>query len=195
MTEGSEARDGHPPLDEMVGYVRRSLDRAGRERVERHLAACRLCANEIGDIVRLNRRKASWARTAPYAAVAAAAAALFLIVWTGRFPSSDTSAATREPPIASVAAPTPLAPAGSEAGRVVFRWAAAGGLRYRVVLFDSVGSALFEGTSGDTMLPLPDSIRLAPGDLYLWKVEAEVAPDRWVSSRLVQFRPSGEPPP
>ena len=89
----------------------------------------------------------------------------------------------------AAAAPVPLVPA-STAGELTFRWSATSGAdRYRLVLFDSAGSALFEGESGDTMLVLPDSVRLAAGTLYLWKVEAETSFDRWVSSELVRFRP------
>jgi anti-sigma factor RsiW len=194
MAEVPEATAGHPPVEEMVAYVRGRLDRSEHQRVEQHLAQCRLCANEIGDIVNLSEGRASRVRGVPLAAVAAAAAALFLVVWTGRSRLPDAPASTREEPTAGPAAPTPLSPSGSEPGRVVFRWVTTGGLRYRVVLFDSVGSALFENTTTDSMLALPDSLSVVPGGLYLWKVEVEVAPDRWVSSRVVEFRRSGTPP-
>ena len=194
MMDVPEATDGHPPVEDMVAYVRGSLDRNGHQRVEQHLARCRLCANEVGDIVNLSPGRASRPRIVPLGAVAAAAA-LFLVVWAGRSRLLNAPATTREEPVAGVATPTPLSPSGSESGQVVFRWVTTGGLRYRVVLFDSVGSALFEGTSADSMLPLPDSVPLIRGGLYLWKIEAEVAPDRWVSSRLVEFRPSRTPSP
>ncbi|MEO7477196.1 MAG: zf-HC2 domain-containing protein, partial [Gemmatimonadales bacterium] len=177
------------PLDQLVGYVRGSLEAAPHARVERHLADCRPCANEIGDLVRLSGRKRSWFRPVPAGAMAAAAA-LFLVVWINRPPSPDP-AATREQPLAGIAAPVPLSPSGKAATPVVFSWAAEGGVLYRVVLFDSLGSALFDGAAPTRALSLPDSIRLVPGALYLWKVEAEVAPDRWVSSDLVRFRPAG----
>ena len=59
---------------------------------------------------------------------------------------------------------------------------------YRVTLFDKVGKLLFEMESADTMTALPDSIGLAPGRLYLWKVEARIGWERWVSSELIEFR-------
>ena len=90
----------------------------------------------------------------------------------------------------AVAAPVPLAPAATDAGEVRFRWkAAAKADRYRVVLFDSAGSAMFEDESADTTLVLPDSVHLTPRALYFWKVEAETSFDKWVSSELVRFRP------
>jgi anti-sigma factor RsiW len=190
MRNMPDAGDAHPPLEQLVGYVRGSLEASAHTRVERHLADCRPCANEIGDLVRLSGRKRSWFRPVPAGAMAAAAAALFLVVWINR-PSTQEPAATREQPLAGIAAPAPLSPSGRAAAPVVFRWAAEGGLQYRVVLFDSLGSAIFDSVAPAGALSLPDSVRLVPGALYLWKVEAEVAPDRWVSSELVRFRPSG----
>jgi len=35
---------------------------------------------------------------------------------------------------------------------------------------------------------VPDSVALASGRLYLWKVEAEVTPDHWTSSELTELR-------
>ncbi len=57
-----------------------------------------------------------------------------------------------------------------------------------MTLFDKVGKLLFEMESADTMTALPDSIGLAPGRLYLWKVEARTGWERWVSSELIEFR-------
>jgi anti-sigma factor RsiW len=188
MTERQEAMDSHLQLEELAGYVRGRLDSAGHARVERHLADCASCRSEVGDVVHLSRRTAArpWRPLVP---AAAAAAILLALVWTGR---SDRPAETREQPVAAVQAPTPLEPVGAATGGVEFRWKPAGGPRFRVVLFDSTGSALFEQTTTDAKLGLPDSIALFPGRLYLWKVEVETGVDRWLSSDLVPFRPRAE---
>ena len=188
MTERSEAAGQHLEVEELVGYVRGRLDAAGHARVEQHLARCARCMDEVGDVVHLSRKAAS--RTwRPLVPAAAAAAILLMLVWTGR--PTDRPAETREQAEAAVAAPTPLGPVGSAAGGVEFRWKPAGGPRFRVVLFDSAGSALFEQTTTGDRVGLPDSVALSSGRLYLWKVEVETGPDRWVSSDLVPFRPEG----
>ena len=119
----------------------------------------------------------------------AAAAALLLVVWTGRAPRTGFPAPTRDEP--ALAAASPVSPIGTSGPATAFGWVpAAPAKRYRVVLFDSTGATLFEGETEDTTLALPDSVTLAPGALYLWKVESEISFDRWASSRLVRFRPT-----
>jgi hypothetical protein len=59
--------------------------------------------------------------------------------------------------------------------------------RYRVLVFDAEGTILYRAEADDSVLPLPDSLRLSPGQPYFWKVEADTGWDRWVSSRLVEF--------
>jgi anti-sigma factor RsiW len=193
MTERPETTtDTHLELDELVGYVRGRLDPASHARVELHLAGCASCRDEVGDVVHLSR-PAPGHTWRPLIPAAAAAAILLALVWTGG--PSPEPAETREQPVAAAAAPTLLAPVEQASGRVEFRWKPEGGLRFRVVLFDSTGSALLEQTTGEDRLSLPDSVALRPGDLYLWKVEVETAPDRWLSSDLVPFRAGPAPPP
>jgi anti-sigma factor ChrR (cupin superfamily) len=192
MTERPETTDMHLKLEELVGYVRGRLDPAVHARVEEHLAGCAGCREEVGDVVQLSRRAPS--RTgASMLPAAAAAATILVLLWTGRKPSDSQPAETREQVVAAIAAPTPLAPAGAVPEGVEFRWRAAGGPRFRVVLFDSAGSVLFEQTTADDRIGLPDSVALLPGGLYLWKVEVETAADRWLSSDLVPFRPGRGP--
>ena len=77
----------HLRLDQVVQYARGGLEPAERERVEQHLAACDSCADEIGDVVRLSRREPSRTAWRWYGPLAAAAAVL-LVVWTGRLQRS-----------------------------------------------------------------------------------------------------------
>jgi anti-sigma factor RsiW len=192
MTERPETTDSHIQLEELVGYVRGRLDRGAHARVEQHLAECAGCRDEVGDVVRLSRPSPS--RTwRPVISAAAAAAIVLVVVWAGMRPDGQP-ADTRDQGVAAIAAPTPLAPTGPVPEDVEFRWRAAGGPRFRVVLFDSVGSVLFEQTTADDRVALPDSVALVPGVLYLWKVEVETAEDRWLSSDLVPFRPTRGPP-
>jgi anti-sigma factor RsiW len=192
MTERPEMTDFHIKLEELLGYVRGRLDPAAHARVEQHLAGCADCRDEVGDVVQLSRRAPS-RKWAPVIPAAAAAAIVLVLVWAGIKPDGQ-AADTRDQGVAAIAPPTPLAPAGTAPESVEFRWRAAGGPRFRVVLFDSMGSVLFEQTTTDDRVGLPDSVALLPGVLYLWKVEVETAEDRWLSSDLVPFRPRRGPP-
>jgi hypothetical protein len=94
----------------------------------------------------------------------------------------------RGPPDAGQSAPKPISPIGTVAAATTLQWASvAGADRYRVILFGADGGVAYENRVTDTTLTLPDSIRLATGQRYLWKVEARTGWDRWSSSDLVQF--------
>jgi hypothetical protein len=179
----------HLRLDQVVQYARGGLEPAERERVEQHLAACDSCADEIGDVVRLSRREPSRTAWRWYGPLAAAAAVL-LVVWTGRLQLSRDASAWRDQPITAADAPRPLGPAVTGSGGMELRWSpTAGADRYRVVLYDSAGTTIYEGETAETALTLPDSVPLVAGALYLWKVGAETSWDRWTSSDLVRLRP------
>jgi hypothetical protein len=190
MTHPTPTAEDHLQLDQLVRYVRGAIAPEEHAMIVRHLSSCTRCSQEVGDVVRLTRpttRREHWRR---YGSVAGLAAALLLLVWTGRGTDPDVASPTRDETVAAAAAPVPLEPATTDAGDVRFRWGPTSKAdRYRFVLFDSAGSAVFEGESGDTTLVLPDSVRLSRGTLYLWKVEAETSFDKWVSSELVRFRP------
>lgn len=194
MTNPAGTAEEHLQLDQVVRYVRGGLDPEEHARVERHLSSCVPCAQEVGDVVRLSRpasRRERWRR---YGAATGIAATFLLVVWSARTTESDRASLTRDETVTAAAAPMPLPPTATGAREVTFRWSPASKAdRYRLVLFDSTGSAIFEGESQETALSLPDSVRLTPGALYLWKVEAQTSFERWVSSELVRFRPD-EPP-
>jgi hypothetical protein len=61
--------------------------------------------------------------------------------------------------------------------------------RYELTLFDHEGSILWEAQTPDTAALAPESIGLAPGTSYFWKVEAQVDFGRWSESDLVEFTP------
>lgn len=192
MTNPAETAEGHVQLDQVVRYVRGSLEPEEHAQVQRHLSTCTRCLHEVADVVRLSRPAARRAWWRQYGPAAGLAAALVLVVWTTRTTAPDGASTTRDEPVAGAAAPRPLVPIATGDGAVTFRWSPVSKAdRYRLVLFDSAGSTMFERESAETTLVLPDSVPLAPGALYLWKIEAETSWDRWVSSELVRFRPAG----
>jgi hypothetical protein len=119
-------------------------------------------------------------------AIAAAIAAVLAGVLIVQ-PGPMQSLRHREPATETEIVPT--VPIG-EAGRIEeFRWApvAAADL-YHVTLYDAAGDVVWEANTREIHATLPDSVRLEPGDLYLWQVSAHVGWDRWLSSELVRFR-------
>ena len=189
MTDPARPSSGHLELPQVVGYVRGTLAPDDRARVERHLADCEACTHEIGDVVRLAAQRRPKTRWLEYGAVAAAAAVL-LVVWSGRT-TQVTAPITREPPLTSAAAPQPLSPIGTATGALTFEWTSVpGATLYHVTVFDSAGATVFESDQADTVVQLPDSVSILPTAPYLWKVAAQVSYDRWASSDLVQFRPT-----
>jgi hypothetical protein len=56
-----------------------------------------------------------------------------------------------------------------------FLWrAVANADRYQIVLVDTTGTELYAGETRDTAVTLPDSVRLTPGQAYLWWVQARL---------------------
>lgn len=188
-----------------------------------HLAACGHCRRQLAALVELVadpgvaaevpqlepkiQRTAYGRRFLAGAGLLAAAAALLLLVWPGG--RGEGVGGHRGPTITAGSVPAPLSPVGDVVEAKTLKWTAvAGADRYRVTLFDATGKVLFEDQLTGTTIGLPDSLDLAPGELYLWKVEARTAWERWASSDLIEFRvaadsaghgsalrpPTGDPP-
>ena len=178
-----------------------ALDAAARTAVLPHLATCSRCRGVVASVARSlgdpavarevaaveGRGRRRWL---PIGLSAAAAAILFVVAvprWV------NDSIGHRGPPLPGAVVPRPLAPLGTVAEAKALRWAAVTGAdRYRVILFDAAGRALYETQLSDTAVTLPDSVTLAPGRPYLWKVEARTGWDRWSASELVQFSIAAE---
>jgi hypothetical protein len=172
-----------------------ALDATARAKALPHLAGCPRCRGVVAsvsraladrsvatEIARLERTQRRYWIALPIAAAAALVLALGVPRWLEQGPTH------RGPPGADQAAPRPLAPIGTVAAATTLRWASvAGADRYRVVLFDAAGRVVYENQLADTVANLPDSITLAPGPPYLWKVEARMGWDRWSASELVRF--------
>jgi hypothetical protein len=125
--------------------------------------------------------------------LAAAAAVLLVLVWPR--PVDDGGLPHRAPPITAASAPVPVAPVGRVAGADVLRWTpVARADRYRITLSDAGGRVLYEMQQADTVLALPDSVVLTPGQSYSWMVDARTGFDRWSTSQLVEFSIVAGPP-
>ena len=179
-----------------------TLAAAERASALSHVAGCARCRETLASVARalsdatVAREVAALegsARRRLYRIVlpVAAVAVLLLAVWPR--PSGFVH---RGPPGQGRGAPAPIAPLGLVTGASALRWSAAAGAdRYRVTLFDAGGRVLYESQLRDTTVALPDTVWLAAGQSYLWKVEARTGWGRWVASDLVEFSIARGPPP
>ncbi len=195
--------DGPTPdcldLDTLGALADGSIDPALRVEVLPHLAACGHCRGTVASVSRIltdpevarELRAAGaparrvWLRIA---VPAAAAAVLLLMLRPGDRADRPADDLHRAPTIANGSLPTSLAPVGNVAEASSLRWRAVPGAdRYRVTLFDTEGRVVYASETTEPTTALPDSVRLTQERRYLWKVEARVGFDRWVSSELVEF--------
>jgi len=178
-----------------AAYADGTLAGAERATAERHLADCAECRRAVvgaDAVLRLAPRRRSW--RVPLNLAAAAALVLLLGPAAWRAYQSGT-AAHRASPVAPATAPQPLGPSGSIRGGPVFRWTSVPGAdAYRVQVMDAGGTVVWEATTADTSVALPDSIPLAPARAYFWQVQARTGFERWTKSELSDFTVSGAPP-
>ncbi len=178
-----------------------SLDADARARALRHVAGCALCRRAVASVAEAladgpitheieiveGRRRGRWLRIS--VPLAAAAVVLLLL----RSPGGDSTARHRGG--GAEQGPVAIGPIGTVAAVRFFDWTrVVGSNLYRVTLFDTGGAVVYETQVTDTTLVLPDSVRLDPGRLYLWKVQARTEWDRWSASELVQFTVARGPP-
>lgn len=175
-----------------------ALDSDTRPVALAHLAGCSHCRKAVGSVARAIaapevadeiRASSTRSRRFPFKAVVpfAAAAALLLMVRLG-WRSAEPEVTHRAPTITASPAPLPLFPLGAVTGTSELRWSSISGAdRYRVTLFDGSGRAALDAQVADTVLAIPDSIAIVPGQAYWWKVEARIGRDRWSASDLVDF--------
>jgi hypothetical protein len=170
-----------------------------------HLAGCASCRTAVASVARAladpavarEVRRVEEGRSRWLYRIAlplAAAAAVVLLIARPRALDQEPSL-HRAPTITAAPAPAPASPVGVVSDARVLRWAAVPSAdRYRVTLFSAEAEVLYETEVAGTTAALPDSVMLAPGARYLWKVEARTGFDRWTSSELVEFSIARGPP-
>ena len=189
----------HLDLDTLGAMAEGALDAESRAAALPHLASCAQCRADLASITRalaepeLVREIRAVETPAPkrwwrVAVPVAAAALLLVLIRPDALFRSDPVGRHRSPALTNGTAPSGMIPTGTVASvpRLVWR-PVEGADRYRVTLFDAGGRTLYEAEPRDTVVFLPDSLRITPGERYLWRVEAQVGFDRWVASDLIEF--------
>jgi len=185
--ETAQPVPGHLTSGEVAAYLDKALTASDRSRLDAHLVDCADCRNELIEVTRLLRtRSRRWVLSV--GAAAAAAAVLLVVIWPRQGHQSPEQPGHREPAVTTTVAPVAVAPSGAIASARELVWTAVPHAdRYRLTLFDSAGTVVWERETGDTAASLPDTLQLKRGARYLWKVEAQTGVNRWVSSELVVF--------
>ena len=186
--------------DTLAALAEGRLGPEARDTALAHVAGCDRCRRVVASVARAIAdpevarevravELAGRPRVRRFTAVGlgvAAAAALVLLAWPSRI--EDPLSSHRARPITAAAAPEAVRPVGTVAEAGSLSWKPVSGAdRYRVTVFDAVGSVRYETELADTVLSLPDSVLAAPGETCWWRVDARLGFDRWVGSTLIEF--------
>jgi hypothetical protein len=173
---------------DIAAYLDHGLPSNRVAEVEEHLARCSICRDHVVEtqgFISRRRRSQRFARVA--AAVALAAAAITIVA----VPSIRRSTGARDA-MRSEETDTRLrvyGPVGEVAVRPSrFVWAPVpGALSYHVTVTTTAGADVWSSSSSDTIIVLPSSVRLAPGERYLWVVDAMTSEGTTRSTGLREF--------
>ncbi|MEP7327273.1 MAG: zf-HC2 domain-containing protein [Gemmatimonadota bacterium] len=176
---------------EVAAYLDRQLPSSDRERIERHLANCVDCRLEITEtshiLARGRRQRLGFAG----GILLATAAALLLVMRPVmvRAPEGPVS-----PPLRETADIAPLIGYGPS-GEVTFRslrfvWGSApNATAYRLTVSAADGVPVWSASTLDTIVILPDSVRLQAGRRYFWLADALLDDGATRSTGLREFQP------
>lgn len=208
-TEGAGAlEDDTACLDEadLAAWVDGLLDPEARAGAVSHLVGCSRCrqaavslsmalrsdgvATAVRELEDSGQRAPGRVRRYRVGAVAAAIAAVLagIVFLRPTDLQIEETQPHREAVPGAIGSPQPIAPVGELETVEAFTWSPVSGAdRYRVTLFDSEGTAIWEAETEGTRLALPATVQLEPGAQFFWKVVARVGFDRWVDSELATF--------
>lgn len=193
---------------ELAALVDDRMPRHQRASAVVHLARCGRCRRELAGIRRLmadDRVAAELTTVTPNVAstpkVASrrahvwrvvgvgVAAALAVVVFRSGSPSrNEGEGLLRDEAITVAPAPQAQTPAGvvSDASRL--RWTAVSGSHlYQVTIFDAEGVVVWQSETADTTVAVPVGVHLGRDVRLVWRVQARVGFDRWLSSALTPF--------
>lgn len=196
----SEATGGrHLDAMDIAAFVNGNVDAATRARVLAHVNDCPECRDEIMEASHIASKLPSRGRwQVPLTAFAIAAALLIMLLPKAGTrapsepvrggPAASPSLRGSPAPTDTTGVPTALTPRDrvDHVDRLVWS-AASGALRYRARLYEEGGVVIWSATTVDTVVLLPDSVRLGPRRTYFWKVEANPDGQHAASSDLVSF--------
>jgi anti-sigma factor RsiW len=169
----------HLSVEELASMIDGSLPEHDRDRAERHLAECDSCREELAASARVVATGVTApVRRFPWRYLLPLAAGILLAVWIRRpieRPHMADVAQRGSPTIgARILTVSPAVDAAVDASSLRFAWRPVeGSVGYHVVVKDASGTTVWRGDAVDTVLALPDSVRLQPNVPYVWRVDGE----------------------
>jgi hypothetical protein len=184
----------HLSIDDAASYIDGTLTDEARVDIERHLAECDTCREEVAASSRLIATlPATAGRRVPWRLVLPLAAGILVAVVLAR-PTRRTDVAPAQergaPSDASqivLVAPAPDATVAVGTSRFVWH-PIAGSIGYRVVIKDASGAPVWSGDVADTVLAIPAELRLRAGESYVWRVDGQRADGTTASSAEASFQ-------
>jgi hypothetical protein len=166
----------HLAADDAASYLDGTLTDDARVEVERHIAECDSCREEIAAAARLvatippaSRRTLSWWRIALPLAAGIVAVVMLRRPATAPVAESAERAAPADASAIALVSPAPDAVLVPGATRLVWR-AIDASTGYDVVIKDSTGATMWKAETADTTLIVPAGISLRAGERYVWVV-------------------------
>jgi hypothetical protein len=184
----------HLTVEELASMIDGTLPEHDRERAERHLAECDSCREELAASARVIATSVQVpVRRFPWRYLLPLAAGILLVVLIRR-PSEHpraTDVAERASPTSGSRIATVYPAAGASVGTNSLRFAwhpMDGSIGYGVIVKDASGARIWSGEAIDTVLTLPDSVRLQSGVPYVWRVDGQRADGTTAASVESGFR-------
>jgi len=178
----------HPSVETIAAYLSGKMPPEAVIALETHLSSCRDCRTEVTSARKLIKERSSPHRHWLIPGIAAAVLLIGVLMKpTGSARLERASPKQNADGREAIALISPLGSVGIRG--LVFSWRSAGTeARYALSLSDSAGNAVWESQTSDTSLALPQSIRLLPGSMYLWYVDASAPNGMTATSGVRSFR-------
>src|SRR5687768_5221697 len=197
MANKGNSHVNHVGAEELAAYLDNQLSPAERARTELHLAGCEECREEAARVAELVRSRTTLPkRRAVFLVPGVAAAAVIVLLLTR--PSDDAEApveSLRSGDEVTAGEGTPVIDVLSPRGEVVqpdtllFAWRPASvDAAYDLIMTDWLGSVIWHHQTRDTMVALPDTVRLQRNRTYFWRVDALIEEGRSASTQSQRFQ-------
>ncbi len=185
----------HLTTGEVAAYLEKSLTAPEQERVERHLARCAECRDEVvqvQNIESVSRRPGKGMYLGIGAVAAAAVVAFVLATPFGRqLLFTDTESPTRSSATEGAVAIGAIAPA--DGGRVIregltLLWhGVSAETSYQITLTNPQGDVVWTARTSDTTAAVPSTIELIADASYYWYVDALLEDGRPATTGIQRF--------
>jgi hypothetical protein len=181
-----EERSACPSPDRLLALADGRLSEGDAAAIADHAMGCAFCRADYALLrsIAQSRPDPVWSRH-PYLAIAASVVLIAGVatMWRAAQPRDGVN-------MRGAASEVQLVPPVARAGEpITLIWrSVAGSSRYTVEILDSTGTPRYGATSMDTLLVVPDSVRLTPHVEHRWWVHAIFADGREVRSAVDTFR-------